>query len=552
MVLFQEEVMSVRNGIVLLLALSTLSFLAGCGSSNTPAPVAPPTGSFSNSNLNGTYVFSVSGSDVNGLPYAIVGTFIANGSGGNGKGGITGGTIDINDTSFAESSPVILPVANAPINGNGFYSVGVDGRGQATLGTSTPFGNITLDFVLTSNAHGLVTEFDGNGTGSGTLDLQTAGLTQASLAGPYAFSFSGVDASATAIFATVGAFTLDANGNISPGVEDFNNGGLAIPDQGLTGTVALGPSSTPATILTTQSFALTFDVYAIDATHLKFIEMDALPIVAGDAYSQPSAAISGTLAFAMAGEFESNPSAVGGFMVTDGAGNITNASTEDVNESGTFSSSIPFTASYSSTGSGRFVLNNFSGFFGAVTAGAGYAAYPSSGGLLLLEIDNGGLMTGAAYPQTPGATFAAPQGYGLNLSGDNLADSVEVDDIAEFTASGGNLTGLIDENFTAAGNTQFFGQALDGTYAGPDSSGRYTIAATTGSSSTAGTLNGILGLTFYATDGITFPFIESDSGQIAAGVFVEQTPSASSAAASHMFMVRPLIRPHSAARRQKK
>jgi hypothetical protein len=140
----------------------------------------------------------------------------------------------------------------------------------------------------------------------------------------------------------------------------------------------------------------------------------------------------------------------------------------------------------------------------------------------------------------------------LNLSGDNLADSVEVDDIAEFTASGGNLTGLIDENFTAAGNTQFFGQALDGTYAGPDSSGRYTIAATTGSSSTAGTLNGILGLTFYATDGITFPFIESDSGQIAAGVFVEQTPSASSAAASHMFMVRPLIRPHSAARRQKK
>ena len=75
--------MSVRNGIALLLALSTLLFLAGCGSgSNSPAPVPPPSGNFSNANLNGTYVFSVSGTDSTGAPYAIVGTFTANGSGG--------------------------------------------------------------------------------------------------------------------------------------------------------------------------------------------------------------------------------------------------------------------------------------------------------------------------------------------------------------------------------------------------------------------------------------------------------------------------------------
>ncbi|MFZ0201898.1 MAG: hypothetical protein WAL05_22075, partial [Candidatus Sulfotelmatobacter sp.] len=73
--------MSVRNATILLLALSTLLFLAACGSSgSSPAtPVAPPSGNFSNSNLNGTYVFSVSGTEnTNSNAYTITGTFTAN------------------------------------------------------------------------------------------------------------------------------------------------------------------------------------------------------------------------------------------------------------------------------------------------------------------------------------------------------------------------------------------------------------------------------------------------------------------------------------------
>ena len=112
-------------------------------------------------------MFSVAGTDVQGAPYAIVGSFTANGSGGNGQGGITGGTIDLNDPALS------APVANAAISSSS-YSVGVDGRGKATLNTSSPFGTIVLDFVLQDSAHGLVTEFDGNASGSGTLDVQTA------------------------------------------------------------------------------------------------------------------------------------------------------------------------------------------------------------------------------------------------------------------------------------------------------------------------------------------------------------------------------------------
>jgi hypothetical protein len=539
--------MSVRNAFALFLALSTLALLAGCGNGNgITNPVAPPGGSFSRSNLNGTYVFSVSGLDSQGAAIAIVGTFNANGS-----GGITGGTMDINDDSFA------APLPSLAIRGNSNYSVLVDGRGTATLGVSTPFGStITLDFVLASSSHGFVIQFDGNATGSGTLDLQAAGLTQSALAGSYAFSFSGVDSAGTGTFATVGNFTLDTNGTITSGLEDFNDNGLLVyAGEALGGQVILGPSGTPATLLTTSPYAETFDVYAIDATHLKFIEMDTLPLLSGDAYSQTSTTVpTGPLAFTLSGFIASNPFASGGFMITDGAGNITASSTEDFNSNGSPGSSPSFSGAYVAGGTGRFTLGNFSTFVG----GSQFAAYPSSGGLLLMEIDTSslGILSGAAYAQTSGAAFAASEGYGLNLTGINLGATTgsleEVNDIAEFTAnsSGATAIGIIDENADPGGSLNlsapFYGLSLNGTYSGPDSSGRYGILATAGNTNTS-TLNGGLGLTFYAVDGITFPFIETDSnGQVATGVFVQQNSAVagSAAARSQMFIPHPLIRPH--------
>jgi hypothetical protein len=547
--------MSVRNGIVLFLALSTLSLLVGCGNSNNINPTPPPSGSFSNSNLTGTYVFSISGTDTDADGYAIVGAIAANGS-----GKITGGTIDIVDEG-------LTPAYNLSVNNGGFYSVGVDGRGQVTIGTSTtnPFGgNLTFDFVLANSFHGLITEFDGNASGSGTLDLQTSGITQASLAGPYAFSFSGLDPAGTGSFATVGAFTLDANGNIvsGTGAEDFNDNGL-IPsaNQTLTGQVILGPSSTPAAVLNAGSNSFTYDVYAIDATHLKFIEVGPTPVLVGDAFSQPSATIAaGPMAFTLSGFIEGNPAALGGFMVADGAGNITTASTEDININGT-TGSENFSAGYLADGAGRFELDNFEQFAG----GSVYAAYPSSGGLLLLEIDGSGLTTGAAYPQSTTAFGTDSEGYGLNLTGINTlalqegGGAEEVDDIAEFTAvatgscdnSGDTLCGIIDENFAPGGFPQA-GMALGGSYGAVDATGRYGLSAAAGNTSIT-TLNGGFNLIFYSVDGNTFPFMESDQGQIATGVFVLQNPTAVNPATahSHMFIARPLIKPH-AARAKKK
>ena len=129
--------MSLRNRpvlsrLVMPAVLSALAMLVGCGN-GSPTATPPPSGSFSNSNLSGTYVFSVSGTDDGGSPFAMVGALIANGT-----GGITGGTIDINDLGFAEQNPVIAPVANAAISASSPYTVGVDGRGRSTLKLPPP------------------------------------------------------------------------------------------------------------------------------------------------------------------------------------------------------------------------------------------------------------------------------------------------------------------------------------------------------------------------------------------------------------------------------
>jgi hypothetical protein len=535
--------MSLRNCFVLPIALLSVAFLIGCGGSGSPAPVPPPSGGFSTSNLNGTYVFSVSGTDVNGASVAMVGTFSANGS-----GNISGGTVDINDENSAEFPNG--PIPNASISSSS-YKVGVDGRGQVSLPTSTPFGTIVLDFVLQNSSHGLVTEFDNNATGSGTLDAQSAGVTPN---GSYAFILSGVNTSSGDTFATVGNFTLSGT-TISAGLEDFNSGGVPYPSQALSGQVVLGPSSTPATMLSTTSFALTFDVYAIDATHLKFIETDVSGTLSGDAYSQSTTTLPvGSLAFTLSGLLPGEePIAAGGFMVTDSSGDITTSSTEDLNEGGTTisSSPVPFSGSYSASGTGRYVLDNFSGFAG----GSEYAAYPSSGGVLLLEIDSSlAIEVGAAYGPQSTTTLSTPQGYGLNLTGENLDNStaIEVDDIAEFTAynggtncgtaTGDTVIGLIDENSDPEGNGPTTGQVLCGNYTPPDTNGRGQIGTVTQNN----TLNGGFLLNYYTVDGTTFPFIEMDSGQVSTGVFVQQNASASSAAASksHMYIVRPLVKPH--------
>jgi len=518
--------MSVRNAIALFLEFSAIAFLVACGGSSSPKVVPPPSGGFSNSNFSGTYVFSSTGSDINGGYLTIAGALVANGS-----GTITGGTMDVVGTNVVQSGTVAQSIT-------GSYSVGADGRGQATVTSSV--GTIMFDFVLISSSHGLITEFDGNGSGSGTIDLQTAVTSLSQLQGSFAFNLAGVDSTGFAD-ATAGAFTLDGSGNITAGVQDFNDDGFPFVNLTINPVSAavLGTGTAPGTIqLNTTTFnTLTFDFYPVDATHLKFIETDPGPIVAGDVFSQTGATIpTGQMVFTMAGVDFNGAVAVGGVLTSDGAGNFT-AGLEDVNDAGAVSpTSLSFTgAAAGAAGIGGRLVVNLAGF----TPATQLVLYPSTGGVLMLETDATGLMTGAAFAQTNTAV-AASQGYGLNLSAINVGNGTgafEEDDIAEFVTTSSGFRGIVDIN--DQGSTAFK-QALNGSYAfAVDSTGR------------GGVNTNIFNYNFYVVDGSTFLMLEVDSNQIGVGTFQLQSTPAASGAQKTLTMFRPALRPHSALRRKR-
>jgi hypothetical protein len=112
----------------------------------------------------------------------------------------------------------------------------------------------------------------------------------------------------------------------------------------------------------------------------------------------------------------------------------------------------------------------------------------------------------------------------MNLSGTN---SVEEDDIAEFTNTSGAWTGHVDFNDSGTTGTSF-GNTYTSTYAADSAvTGRGKV--------TAGT-NGF-NLVTYVIDSSTVAFVEIDSNQVGLGSLVLQNASASSNAATRQLAV---------------
>lgn len=534
--------------LTILAAITGLFLIAGCGSGNSGI-ATPNKSGFSAGSLNGTYVLAVSGTDVtttltnNTIAFfAIAGTITADGN-----GHITGGSVDINDLNLGTQGVFTAQNVSAST-----YTLSQDGRGKANL--TTPQGTFGFDFVLTSTSHGLITRFDNNGTGSGTLDLQSS-ASQSSLTS-LAFSLSGADytvnlsSGGLASLGAIGAVTLNSTGTVTSGTEDFNDNGDSVQSSltGLpisAGSVSL-TSSTAGTASLTTSFGSgatqntqTFDVWVIDSTHLKLIETDNSGFaLAGDAFTQ-SGITAGPLVFTLAGENSSYAVVAGGFATTDANGNLSGG-TEDydeLNTSGLPPGTISFTAASTTSvnAPGRYQIAT-TAFGNGVSSNLAFAAYPYNGGIFLLEDDSVGSLQGAAYPQTA-TSFAASAGYGLNLSGVN--PNLEVDDIAQFNAGNpgtststvANLTGALDENNLGALS---YDAALSGLYV-PDSpaTGRGSISVPS-----INTQLGALDLEYYVASDSSVVFIEDDGEQIAIGMFQLQSSSSSAAAAqSHMVLV---------------
>ena len=307
--------------------------------------------------------------------------------------------------------------------------------------------------------------------------------------------------------------------------------------------------------------SLALNVWVISPTQLKFDETDGKNVLSGDAFPLVGFP-TGQIVFALAGQDNAtNPFVAGGVATAASSGSLTNG-IEDYNDTVTAAGPTDFTATPTGTSSSGRIQLVTQGFTNVTGSNLQFAAYATSGGVLMLEDDSAGLAVGAAYAQAATALNTSG-GYALNLTGLNDLGPVtpvgEVDDIGQFnpgmpdtssTSATINMVGNIDEN--DLGVSPPTTGSLNGSYV-PDTTndGRGSIVSMNNN-----TLLGGFTLQYYVVDSSTVLFIEVDSesllgngaAQVAAGVFEAQTTPTSSAARRAMFIVNPVILSRGAAK----
>jgi hypothetical protein len=537
--------MSLNRVVLSVVAVLSLGFLIACGSSSHTTP--PPTGAFSNANLSGTYVFSIVGTESAGGDFlSITGAFSANGS-----GSISGGAIDFNDSDTGVAASAFPDQA---VTG-GSYNVTSDGRGQATLNTTTPWGANTLmvDFVLASSSNGTITQFDANGTGSGTLTLQSSAAAQPA-AGNYVFALTGINGSGLSSGAIAGAVAVDGSGNITTPAGtflDWNDNGNSQQCTITSGSITVTSTPGTASIATNCGTAYNFDVYEASANDYKVIETDQFPNFTGDLFLQTTTTLptSGQIVFTMAGlgsnagSSASDIVALGGLATVSGATLVSGE--EDYDDEGTSNiqlgtSSTPqaFTGAITAPGTGsryQLALSTFENGQGQTSLYT-FAAYPySSTAMALIEIDDFGISAGTAYVQSS-TSLASAQGYGMNLTAINggSGSAFEQDDIAEFTANNGSFSNAaIDLN--DEGST-LFDKSFSGNYQmDSPATGRGEFTGNTPDDNSPS-----INLVFYTVSSTQTIFVEVDTSQLGVGTFLQQNASGSASdfTARHLAVLR--------------
>ncbi len=445
--------------------------------------------------LLGQSVLLLSATNSQNGPYALGGIIFADGN-----GNITDGHVDLVDgrANASQYNP-LLPST---------YSIGPDGRGQLQLlinpaALNNGFGvdgsgEVDLSLVFVSPTHALVSETDGFGTATGTLDLQNAADLAAFQQGAwtngiYALKLSGVEtASPHPDFFVASALSLDFSaGSYSYTADQSDNGRItSVP-------FATAPSnvnfSSGAYQVSFNSVNLglptkfNLNAWFIDATH--FVVTDVVDsyagsppvIVSGYMTIQPSSpSISGAYAFTEAGATTAaQPQVAGGIFTCGSTGAL-----DVVPLAGSGLSNQAINATCSAPANGRGLI----GISGATTAGISqFAAYPTSDqGLYLIELDGGNAGTsgpsgaGVALLQTLGPAFTAGA-YGSNFTastalGSEAFEAQIVSDGVSALSGTGDVTSF-DTAVAPPVGTASSGATLSGSY-GASSGGRVPVTLT--------------------------------------------------------------------------
>jgi len=234
----------------------------------------------SNATLTGQYVFFLTSPTGNRGTASLLGSI-----GLNGDGTVTGGIADIISPGVLDLQDQILPTSANPQPNTSSYTVDTTGHGTMKLRTASG-QQLGFSFALTSSAHALLTEIDGN-PGSGTMDLQqhpAAGFNVSQVNGGFSFTMTGTaKANAATNVSFGGVFTADGIGSLTNGTLDINtaatistspfSGSFSGPDSNGRGTLQLGGGRS-------------FTYYVISSKALRLFEADNLNLMGGSAYAQ--------------------------------------------------------------------------------------------------------------------------------------------------------------------------------------------------------------------------------------------------------------------------
>jgi hypothetical protein len=490
-------------------------FFAGC--SNTPRTRG---GGVTSAN----FTFYVSGlekineTDEIANFYAIVGVVTIDSN-----GNVTGGEEDYND-AFGLTFPAVKITGGTLTQGAGTQ------QGTLTLVTNNSAlgvsGTETFALQVVNDDHGLIIQYDGSATSSGSFDLQTLPGTPT---GNFAFTFSGVDSDYFGLVAG-GVFTISGT-NIPSGTVDINDDGAITTDSGFSGTIPAPDNFGRGTITLSPSAEVPLPpqviYYIVNSKCIRFIDMDDGDSAVGSAYSQGTGTFTnaslGTSVFsAISGSYADTLYSVAGMLAPgpvlgarlagrkpEGLGPTANyAGVADVNEGGTTFQAQPVTGIYATLASGYGLLQvniqNASDF----TAFGVYMTDPNLnlndpnnttsglGGGLIAELDpfppgEGFVLTGTGLlvPQTDTKTSSFSGSYAFGAQAFTADESGwEFDFVGQGSFSSGALTGtgFLNNPFaltldvtpslpSGANPATFTGTAAPDS----DNPGRYTLAPDT-------------------------------------------------------------------------
>lgn len=472
-------------------AVLALFATVGCGYGGSRT-VVNTTGNYSNSSLNGTYVYEIHSFPVSGI-YREIGAFTADGA-----GNITAGS---DDSSLNSGG---LPVAYT-----GSYQVFNDGTGFLQF-NNTALGTITLAITLESSSKIKLIEADSFINSIGTAELQTS---TAAPSGTFVFRLHQEAAAPNTSKASsdVGAVTISGT-NITGGAFDENLGGSSAQFNitGGTFSAAGNMGRGTATITDNGPFSTTLVYYVVNSGKLILLVTNSGAIGSGTAEAQSGAVgngLSGNYAFGSAGDdgfVPAGTATVGSFTANGGT---INPYTFDAMQDGSYSNGTD-SGTLSATGNGRVAVT-----LNSNSPEVFWMVNPSRAFFLINDPNKS--EDGTADLQTVGSfSNSTMKGqYALVMGGLDLNFSQDLSRVGALQFDGaGNLAlaEVVNASNSGAGAQPPAGGGLKGSYQVHSSTGR--ITGTVSNSS-----NNPLDLAMYAISGSNAYVLQADTGTVTSG-----------------------------------